>query len=58
MVAGDFDFYWTTQRRIDDVWQDPIAWNRASILNTARVGWFSADRTIREYANDVWKVSV
>jgi starch phosphorylase len=58
MVAGDFDFYWTTQRRIDDVWQDPIAWNRASILNTARVGWFSADRTIREYANDVWEVSV
>jgi starch phosphorylase len=40
------------------VWQDPIAWNRASILTTARVGWFSADRTIREYANDVWKVSV
>jgi starch phosphorylase len=58
MVAGDFDCYWRTQRRIDDAWQDPIAWNRASILNTARVGWFSADRTIREYANDVWKVSV
>jgi starch phosphorylase len=40
------------------VWQDSFAWTRASILNTARVGWFSSDRTIREYADDVWKVPV
>jgi len=58
MVAGDFDSYWATQRQIDDVWQDPFVWTRASVLNTARVGWFSADRTIREYAGDVWKVPV
>jgi starch phosphorylase len=58
MVAGDFDSYWAAQRQIDDVWQDSFAWTRASILNTARVGWFSSDRTIREYADDVWKVPV
>ena len=58
MVAGDFDSYWAAQRQVDDVWQDSFAWTRASILNTARVGWFSSDRTIREYADDVWKVPV
>jgi glycogen phosphorylase len=55
IVSGDFDSYWATQRQIDGLWQDPFMWARASILNTARVGWFSADRTIREYADDVWK---
>jgi starch phosphorylase len=58
MVAADFDSYWATQRRVDELWQQPSAWARASVLNTARVGWFSADRTIREYADDIWKVSV
>jgi starch phosphorylase len=58
VVAGDFDAYWSRQRQIDDVWQDAFVWTRASILNTARVGWFSSDRTIREYAGDVWNVPV
>jgi starch phosphorylase len=54
MVAADFDAYWTAQRRVDDLWRRPDAWWRASVLNTARVGWFSSDRTIREYAAEVW----
>jgi starch phosphorylase len=58
MVAGDFEAYWSRQRQIDDVWQNAFVWTRASILNTARVGWFSSDRTIREYAGDVWNVPV
>jgi len=58
MVAADFDSYWGAQRRVEDLWQTPSAWWRASVLNTARVGWFSADRTIREYADDIWKVRV
>ena len=56
MVAADFDSYWDAQRAVDTLWQNPDAWWRASILNTARMGWFSSDRTIREYARDIWHV--
>jgi len=54
MVAADFDAYWKQQRALDALWNRPTDWWRASILNTARMGWFSSDRTIREYANRVW----
>ena len=57
MVASDFADYYKTQRSIDALWDTP-AWRLSSILNTARMGWFSADRTIREYAEDIWKVDV
>ncbi|MES2818192.1 MAG: glycogen/starch/alpha-glucan phosphorylase [Pseudomonadota bacterium] len=56
MVCADFDAYWQTQRRVDALWQSPDRWWRSSILNTARMGWFSSDRTIREYATDIWGV--
>ncbi|HEX2135672.1 MAG TPA: glycogen/starch/alpha-glucan phosphorylase [Microvirga sp.] len=58
MVAADFESYWTAQRQVDELWRRESAWWRASVLNTARVGWFSSDRTIREYAEDVWKAPV
>jgi len=58
MVLADFDDYYRTQRRIDELWQTKPAWTRASILNTARMGWFSSDRAIAEYAEDIWKVPV
>lgn len=58
MVAADFDAYWDAQRRIDRVWQTPAEWWRMSILNTARMGWFSSDRAIREYAREIWRVPV
>ena len=35
---------------------EPQAWGRAATLNIARVGWFSADRTIAEYAADIWHI--
>jgi starch phosphorylase len=54
MVAADFDAYWQAQRAIDEKWKDPAAWWRTSILNTARMGWFSSDRTIREYGDEIW----
>jgi len=54
MVCADFDAYWATQMRIDEVWRDRKRWMRSSIINTANVGWFSSDRTIAEYASEIW----
>ncbi len=58
MVSADFDAYYQAQRGIDARWQVIPAWTRASILNVARMAWFSSDRTIREYAEDIWNVPV
>jgi starch phosphorylase len=58
MVSADFDSYFEAQRGIDARWQVVPAWTRASILNVARMPWFSSDRTIREYAQDIWNVPV
>jgi starch phosphorylase len=58
MVSADFDAYFDAQRGIDARWQVVPAWTRASILNVARMPWFSSDRTIREYARDIWNVPV
>ena len=35
-------------------WREPESWWRSAVLNTAHVAWFSSDRTIREYAEDIW----
>ncbi len=57
MVAADFSAYWDAQRDdVDAAWRDPARWWRSSILNTARMGWFSSDRAIRDYAQDIWRV--
>jgi starch phosphorylase len=58
MVAADFADYRRAQGRVDEVWNDPASWWRSSLLNTARMGWFSSDRTIREYAREIWNVPV
>jgi starch phosphorylase len=58
MVATDFDAYWQAQRTIDALWRSPADWWRASILNTARMSWFSSDRAIRDYAREIWHVPV
>ncbi|MGN6583331.1 MAG: glycogen/starch/alpha-glucan phosphorylase [Rhizobiaceae bacterium] len=56
MVAADFDAYSAAQRRVDDIWNDKAKWNGMAIRNTANVGWFSSDRTIRQYAAEIWNV--
>lgn len=58
MVAADFSDYWTKQREVDRAWLDRTQWWRSSILNTARMGWFSSDRAVREYAAEIWHVPV
>ena len=56
LVCADFDEYYETQRRVGDLWRRPDDWWQAAILNTANVGWFSSDRSIREYADLIWNV--
>ncbi|WP_413060898.1 glycogen/starch/alpha-glucan phosphorylase [Sphingomonas carotinifaciens] len=56
MVAADFDAYHAAQRSVDRRWEDRDGWVRSAIHNVAKVGWFSSDRTIRQYASDIWKV--
>jgi starch phosphorylase len=54
LVTADFDAYADTQRAVDRAWGDRAGWNRMAALNTARCGFFSSDRTIRGYMQDIW----
>ncbi|MEG8043509.1 glycogen/starch/alpha-glucan phosphorylase [Sphingomonas sp. LR59] len=56
MLAADFDSYATAQCAVDTRWNDRDAWVASTVRNVARVGWFSSDRTIREYASEIWTV--
>ena len=55
LVCADFDSYWAAQARVEERWHDSKEWWRSAVLNSARMGWFSSDRTIREYATEIWK---
>jgi len=56
LCAADFDSYAAAQRSVDRRWEDRAGWNASAIRNVAGVGWFSSDRTISEYARDIWGV--
>ena len=56
LVTDDFESYFATQRMVGQRWANPTAWWRSSVLNTANVAWFSSDRAIREYCEEIWKV--
>ncbi len=58
MVARDFDAYAAAQRSVDDLWINPRKWYSMAIRNTAHVSWFSSDRTISQYAEEIWGVPV
>lgn len=55
-VLADFTAYAERQREVSAVYHDTDRWTRMCVLNTARSGRFSSDRTIREYCNDIWRV--
>jgi starch phosphorylase len=57
LLLADYQAYVDCQQRVSDAYSDPTAWTRMSILNSARVGRFSSDRSIRDYCRDIWHVS-
>jgi starch phosphorylase len=57
LVLADFQSYVACQQRVNDAYTDKERWARMSILNSARSGLFSSDRTIREYNRDIWQAT-
>ena len=55
-VMADFDDYLRAQDEVSKAWKKSKKWNRMALLNTARSGFFSSDRSIREYCESIWKV--
>ncbi|MFA6823140.1 MAG: glycogen/starch/alpha-glucan phosphorylase [Geobacter sp.] len=56
LLLADFDAYLDAQAEVDRLYMNPEQWARKSILNTAGMGKFSSDRTIAEYADDIWGI--
>jgi starch phosphorylase len=56
LLLADYQDYIDAQERVTTLWRDPQAWTRMSILNTARMGKFSSDRSIRDYCEHVWNI--
>jgi starch phosphorylase len=56
LCLADFRSYSDAQLRIDEAYRDKARWARMAIMNTARVGKFSSDRTIHEYAREIWRL--
>jgi len=56
VTIADLRAYIDSQVEVNDTYRDQEKWNRMSILNTANSGWFSSDRTIQQYANEIWNV--
>jgi starch phosphorylase len=55
LVAADFDAYHVSQGLVDKAYADPARWWKMAALNTARSGFFSSDRTIRSYMDEIWQ---
>ena len=57
LVCADYQSYCDAQADVDKAFRDKRRWAKMAILNTARIGKFSSDRTIREYARDIWHIT-
>lgn len=56
LVANDFAAYLEAQDAVDKAYKDESKWNKMSILSAAGMGKFSSDRTIQEYATEIWGI--
>jgi starch phosphorylase len=57
LLLADYAAYIACQEQVSAAYRDPARWTRMSILNVARMGKFSSDRTIGEYCRDIWRVT-
>ncbi len=55
-VMADFSDYCDAQDRVSSAWKDRDRWNKMSLINTARSGFFSSDRSIRDYCKSIWSI--
>ena len=55
-VMADFNDYIAAQDRVSDAWRDKDNWNRMAVINTARSGFFSSDRSISDYCTKIWGI--
>ena len=56
LVLADYQAYVECQQQVSTLWLNPQAWTRMAVINVARMGKFSSDRSIRDYCDQVWKV--
>ncbi|WP_215800453.1 glycogen phosphorylase [Pantoea dispersa] len=56
-LLADYRSYVDTQDKVDKLYRQPEEWQRRAALNIANMGYFSADRTIQEYADEIWHIS-
>ena len=55
-VLADFEDYAQTQKKVEQLYLDPETWTRKSIINSANMGLFSSDRSIRDYCRLIWNI--
>ena len=58
LVLADYASYVACQDRVAEVFKDRQAWARMSVLNVSRMGYFSSDRSIRDYCERIWKIEI